>query len=45
MLCFLKIQLGDIHEKHNHNLVVHQVTYYNVFVYALDRIPCFHPNP
>ena len=32
MLCFLKIQLGDIHEKHNHNFVVHQVTYYNVFV-------------
>ena len=22
MLCFLKIQLGDIHEKHQHNSVV-----------------------
>ncbi len=34
MLCFLKIQLGDIHEKHYLNLVC-KVTYYkfcqNVF--------------
>ena len=29
MLCFLKIQLGDIHEKHQYNLVC-KVTYYNV---------------
>ena len=29
MLCFLKIQLGDIHEKHQYNSVC-KVTYYNV---------------
>ena len=30
MLCFLKIQLGDKHEKHYHKVVWCKVTYYNV---------------